>query len=104
MNEPQNSKFQINLPLVLCLGLSAGIFIGVSLNTRKSSSEVGQDVQKFREVLAQIKDEYVDTVSTGALVDDAIQHMLQKLDPHSSYIPAADKVAANEDLRGIQHF
>jgi carboxyl-terminal processing protease len=100
MNEPQNSKFQINLPLVLCLGLSAGIFIGVSLNTRKSSSEVGQDVQKFREVLAQIKDEYVDTVSTGALVDDAIQHMLQKLDPHSSYIPAADKVAANEDLRG----
>ncbi|HYG20263.1 MAG TPA: S41 family peptidase, partial [Ohtaekwangia sp.] len=27
-------------------------------------------------------------------------HMLNKLDPHSSYIPASDRQAANEDLRG----
>jgi carboxyl-terminal processing protease len=26
--------------------------------------------------------------------------MLNKLDPHSAYIPAADRIAANEDLRG----
>ena len=26
--------------------------------------------------------------------------MLNKLDPHSSYISAADRIAANEDLRG----
>lgn len=100
MNEPKNTKFQIQLPFVLCLGLAAGILIGVSLNSHKSSGDVGEDVQKFREVLAQIKDEYVDTVRTGPLVDDAIQHILQKLDPHSSYIPAADKIAANEDLQG----
>lgn len=70
------------------------------MNTKKTSSDVGQDIQKFREVLTQIKDEYVDTVNTSALVDDAIQVMLNKLDPHSSYINAADRVAANEDLRG----
>jgi carboxyl-terminal processing protease len=33
-------------------------------------------------------------------VDDAIAHILNKLDPHSSYIPATDRLAANEDLRG----
>lgn len=100
MSEQQNSKYQVRLPLVLCLGLAAGVFIGASLNTKKTSSDVGQDIQKFREVLTQIKDEYVDTVNTSALVDDAIQVMLNKLDPHSSYINAADRVAANEDLRG----
>jgi carboxyl-terminal processing protease len=96
----QNSKYQIRLPIVLCLGLAAGVFVGATLNTNKSSADVNQDVQKFREILTQIKEEYVDTVNTSVLVDDAIQHILQKLDPHSSYIPATDRLAANEDLRG----
>jgi carboxyl-terminal processing protease len=100
MSENPNSSYQIKLPLVLCLGLAIGVFIGASLNSKKRGSDVGNDVQKFREVLTQIKDEYVDTINTKTLVDDAIQHMLQKLDPHSSYIPFTNREAANEDLRG----
>ncbi|MBT1699607.1 S41 family peptidase [Fulvivirgaceae bacterium PWU4] len=96
----QNSKYQIRLPIVLCLGLAAGVFVGATLNTDKHTTDVNQDIQKFREVLTQIKQEYVDTVNTSELVDDAIQHILQKLDPHSAYIPATDRIAANEDLRG----
>lgn len=100
MSENRNSKYQISLPLVLCLGLAAGVFVGASFSSKKSSGDVGDDVQKLREVLSQINDEYVDTVNTSNLVDDAIQQMLHKLDPHSSYIPAKDRLAANEDLRG----
>jgi carboxyl-terminal processing protease len=96
----QNTKYQIRLPIVLCLGLAAGVFVGATLNTGKRSADVNKDVQKFREILTQINEEYVDTVNTSRLVDDAIQHILQKLDPHSAYIPASDRVAANEDLRG----
>ncbi|MBL0741518.1 S41 family peptidase [Chryseolinea lacunae] len=100
MTENSNSKYQIRLPLVLCLGLAAGVFVGARLNAPKGSSDVGGEVQKFREVLTQIQNDYVDTVNTAELVDDAIQHMLNKLDPHSAYITAADRVASNEDLRG----
>lgn len=100
MSERENTSNQIKLPLVLCLGLAAGIFIGATFNTKKSSSEVGKDVQKLRDVLTQLQDDYVDTVNTSLLVDEAIQTMLNKLDPHSSYIPASDRLAANEDLRG----
>ncbi len=100
MSERENSSNQIKLPLVLCLGLAAGIFIGATFNTKKSSSEVGRDVQKLRDVLTQLQEDYVDTVNTSLLVDEAIQTMLNKLDPHSSYIPASDRLAANEDLRG----
>ena len=96
MSEYQNSKYQIRLPLVLCLGLAAGVFVGASLSNKKGSGDVGKDVQKFRDVLTQIQTEYVDTVNTSELVDDAIQHMLNKLDPHSAYIPAAERIAANE--------
>lgn len=99
-DQQQNTKYQIRLPFILCLGLAAGIFIGSSLNSKKSSGDVGKDVQKLREVLTFIEDKYVDTVKTDKLVDESIQHLLSKLDPHSVYIPASDRVQANEDLRG----
>lgn len=99
MIEFQNSRYQIRLPLVLCLGLAAGVFFGASMN-RTNTREVEKDVQKLREVLSQIKLNYVDEVNTSNLVDDAIQHMLAKLDPHSAFIPSVDRELANEDLRG----
>lgn len=99
MEEQKNSRYQISLPLILCIGLAAGVLIGASINN-KGSAEVGNEVQKMREVLSLIKNEYVDTTNTEALVEDAIQHLLGKLDPHSSYISAKDRVEANEDLQG----
>ncbi len=100
MSEINNSSRQIGLPIILCIGLAAGVLIGTSLNSTSVPGKSGGDLQKFREVLGLIKDEYVDTTKTDALVDDAIQHMLDKLDPHSAYIPASKRVEAKEDLQG----
>ena len=57
-------------------------------------------MEKFREVLNLVQHEYVDPTGTDPLVEDAIEHLLGKLDPHSTYISAKDRVAANEDLKG----
>ena len=100
MSEPNNSKYQIRLPLILSIGIAGGVLIGASINSNTPSDDIGSDVQKFREVLSLIKTEYVDETKTDDLVDDAIEHMLAKLDPHSAYIPAKERVEANEDLRG----
>lgn len=100
MNEQKNTKYQIRLPLILCLGLAGGIFIGASLNTKKNSGDVGKDVQKLREVLTYIEGKYVDSVKTDKLVDESITHLLGKLDPHSVYIPASDRILADEELQG----
>lgn len=100
MEEQKNSNYQISLPLILFIGLAAGVLIGASLTNKSGSGDVGDEVQKMREVLSLIKNEYVDTANTEVLVEDAIEHMLGKLDPHSSYISAKDIVEANEDLQG----
>jgi len=103
MSDINNTPRQIGLPIVLCIGLAAGILIGTSLNSTTipgKSYSGGEDVQKLREVLGLIKNEYVDSTKTEVLVDDAIQHMLEKLDAHSSYIPVRQRVEANEDLQG----
>ena len=43
---------------------------------------------------------YVDSVNEESLVEDAIRGMLEKLDPHSSYISAKEVKAMNEPLQG----
>ncbi len=100
MMETNNTPRQIALPLVLGIGLAAGVLIGASLDSKPSSGNSSEDTRKLREVLSLIRDEYVDTARTEKLVDDAIEHMLAKLDPHSAYIPISDRIEANEDLQG----
>ena len=55
---------------------------------------------KLNGLLRIINDQYVDTVNMAALVEDAMPQILNELDPHSSYIPAKDLQAVNDDLRG----
>jgi carboxyl-terminal processing protease len=101
MSENEPNKRQISLPLILCLGLAGGILIGANLSGKQGpDKEILREVQKFREVLTLIKNEYVGEVNTDVMVEEAITNMLTKLDPHSSYISASDRIAANEDLKG----
>lgn len=100
MDQPKNSRYQVGLPLILCIGLAGGVLIGASMNTAPAPRAIKDDMQKFREVLSLVENEYVDDAKTELLVEDAIQHLLAKLDPHSAYIPARDREAASEDLRG----
>ena len=43
---------------------------------------------------------YVEEVDEKKLVEDAIKGMLEKLDPHSSYLDAKEVKASNETLQG----
>ena len=43
---------------------------------------------------------YVDSVNEEKLVEDAIKGMIEKLDPHSSYMTAKEVQQANEPLQG----
>lgn len=97
--EISNTKSQIRLPFVLFAGLAAGILVGATFGKREDA-DVDPEVRKFREVLTHVKESYVDQVDTRDLVEETLQDMLSKLDPHSAYIPARDRERANEDLRG----
>jgi carboxyl-terminal processing protease len=55
---------------------------------------------KFSTLLNYIDMMYVDTVNTSELVEKAIVHMLEELDPHSVYLSKEEVAAANEPLQG----
>ena len=106
MNRPGSvSPFQ---PLMLALAMVAGLFIGKDMgqqgpgrgpltvfNFRQPSP-----ADKIGQVLELIDRQYVDTVQKNALVDEVLQDILQRLDPHSYYISAAELNSAQEPLEG----
>jgi hypothetical protein len=64
----------------------------------RTSSSVTKGVTKFREILNYVDKDYVDTVNTDDLVDYSIEKMLEKLDPHTTYIPSKDLEMARTQL------
>lgn len=71
---------------------------------RRAGSEYGDiDIEMVRKLqLAQfaITQLYVDSVDQQKLCEDAINGMLEKLDPHSAYTNAEDTKKLNEPLEG----
>jgi carboxyl-terminal processing protease len=107
------------LPLVFALLVIAGILIGNWYGTRTVSGDIdfesilrrgagGKPVnfslspknQKLTSVLSYIENEYVDAVNIDTLTEAAIPTIIEKLDPHSVYIPARELITYNEPLMG----
>ncbi len=96
-----NKGWQIRLPLIVGLAVAGGIFIGANMFSKDNkTNDINKNVSRFREILTYIDRDYVDTVNTEDLIEEAISKMLEKLDPHSVYIPAKDLQIAKSQLEG----
>lgn len=96
-----NKGWQIRLPLIVGLAVAGGIFIGANMFSKNNkSNDVNKSAARLREILTLIDRDYVDTVNTEDLMEEAISKMLEKLDPHSVYIPAKDLQLAKSQLEG----
>jgi carboxyl-terminal processing protease len=98
-----NKKIQVWLPLLFAIVMIAGMFIGYKLRdnmpSRKSMLRMDKKTS-LQEVIDLISIKYVDSVRTDTLVDEAIEEILSRLDPHSVYIPTSLLSEVNEDLQG----
>ena len=93
------------IPIIIAVSIVAGICIGTFYATRFSANTPGisgihPGTNKLNGLLRIVNAQYVDTVNMAALVEDAMPQILHELDPHSSYIPAKDLQAVNDDLAG----
>ena len=100
MSSTKNSNFQIRLPILLTIAVAAGILIGATMADGNSTNNLISGYLKFKEILTYVQRDYVDEVDTDELVETAINKMLEKLDPHSVYIPAEELELAKSQLEG----
>lgn len=95
-------KLQVWIPLLLSLSMVAGMFIGFKLKDSFTGNSFFfiQRPKTIEEVFTLIKNNYVDDVDIDKLQDTAIVAMLNKLDPHTSFISADEVEEMNEEIDG----
>ncbi|GAB2962298.1 S41 family peptidase [Hymenobacter coalescens] len=83
-------------PLLLGAALLSGVLLGSNpfRPSDQNSDATARGYLKFKEILSYVDRDYVDSVNAEELSDYAIKRMLEKLDPHSVYIPAKEQQQA----------
>ncbi|MFT5337775.1 MAG: carboxyl-terminal processing protease [Sphingobacteriales bacterium] len=91
------------IPLVASIFMIVGIYVGMKFGTQgldSTSLRFAAKQDKLSEVINYIDYSYVDPVKKEELIEDAINNLLDNLDPHSKYISAKDLEMYNEPLEG----
>lgn len=95
----QNDKKSIILPIAVAISLVIGIVLGATFFGKKTFvSNAGGTNSVFKEVLVHINKSYVDEVNIDSLSQYGIEKMLEKLDPHTAFLPPQDAELASADL------
>jgi carboxyl-terminal processing protease len=98
---PNNSNFSIRQPIIIAISIVIGILIGsYFFSSNSTSSIIGGEYKKINELLHLIENEYVDSTDVNELIDYSITKILEKLDPHTTYIPPKDLQVAHAQLEG----
>ncbi len=79
--------------LLLVLAFGSGLLLASNPFRPSAENPAGtaRAYLRFKEILSYVDREYVDSADTEGLTDYAVARMLEKLDPHSVYIPAGER-------------
>lgn len=77
-----------------------GVLAGMEINQLISGDNIYEQLNKFKDVLSYTDKYYVEEVDLQKLTETAITSMLEKLDPHSVYIPPRAFENVSEQFRG----
>lgn len=94
---------KIYLPLVVAAALAIGLLMGSFLNfpsEKRGLISGSSNKSKLNKLIDFIESEYVDEVDTDSIVDLTVNSILEKLDPHSVYIPKKELAAVEQDMKG----
>ncbi len=104
MTDHSHRRRNVWAPFIFFAAMATGILLGYFLSNRNSKSGVFQVMVErndpLREIISLINNQYVDSINSDSLYQDAVSGILKHLDPHTLYIPAKDLALINESLEG----
>ena len=86
--------------IVLVTGMVFGFNLRDSLRNKRDITTVIERNDRLEEIIDLINAKYVDSVKSNLLYKDAVNGILNPLDPHTVYIPAEELQGVNDDLEG----
>lgn len=95
------------LPTLTVIAVGLGIIIGTSLSQQANAQRIvfqnGEwrfEQSKVDRLLDLMQSAYVDPINVDSITDEVMAELVQKLDPHSAYIPKEDLDMVNSELAG----
>ena len=95
------------LPTITVLAVALGLVLGMALTQKANAQRIvyhnGQwslEQSKVDRLLQLMESAYVDSLNIDSITDEVMSELVQKLDPHSSYIPKEDLEMVNSELAG----
>ena len=101
--ENQRSKITTWMPVFLAITLIFGVWLGIRLQNRRLAAMLPLQLHnksKLDQIINLVEGNYVDTVDSKKIIEDAIPEVLKQLDPHTVYIPAKEMQGVNEEMSG----
>ncbi len=107
-SEKKPKKLNIWLPLLFSAVLVVGMILGAKLKSNSNNYTATTDIPiltrtepgRLEELIRYIDARYVDDVDSEAMIEKAINNLLEELDPHSNYISSSQLREVNEVLEG----
>lgn len=96
-------KYHYIWPSIIALALALGVLIGGKLHFNDSPEKLfstNSKKDKLNRLIDYIDYEYVDDINTDSIVDVTVNNILEKLDPHSVYIPREELTQVSENMKG----
>lgn len=96
-------KYTYIIPSLIAAALALGVFVGGKLHFNDTPERLfttNSKKDKLNRLIDYIDYEYVDEIDTDSIVDVTVNSILEKLDPHSVYIPEEDMARVSESMKG----
>ncbi len=98
--KPAYKRISIWLPLIIAASISIGLLAGIFIFNRRQATPTYSAYDKLQAILGYVSENYVDEVSIDSILEKAFPDIMAQLDPHSTYIPAADLQDYNIEIEG----
>ena len=93
------------LPTLTVIGVALGIVVGMALSQKANAQRIVYqngtwqlEQSKVDRLLQLMQTAYVDSLNLDSITDEVMSELVQKLDPHSSYIPKEDLEMVESEL------
>jgi len=94
-------RYNFFLWIIVLLSMALGFLIGTNQQVIQNVIRRPQNgSQKLNQFMRYLDHYYVDQIDTDSLATEVIQDLIQKLDPHSFYIPKEELVRMAENMQG----
>lgn len=93
-------KKNLVLLSIVFLSICIGYLLGSEKQMFKINANDSSGIHRLQRLLSYIENDYVESIDTDSLVGEVIENIVNRLDPHSVYIPARQRKSIAENMQG----